>query len=282
MKRYAILILLALLAIGAAIKVQITITEYRTPSGAICFGDPDPFDCEFPPGTQVPLPSMTPSANPATLVPTGTPTASRTATLSPAPSLTRTASPVPTTTRTATAVPPLLVNGDFEATWSTGWTRYDRWPDLPAFNDERGHPESRHNGAQSLRIFNEFRCHLSGVYQRVPVTQFQTYVFSAWVRTFGSSSSTFPGPSDLSITDAGEVGIDPNGGIDPGATSVIWGRHEGTEQWRKVSVQAVALSNRITVFVQARLGVAGGSACQWPIPFLIGFVDEVTLVVDAP
>lgn len=275
MKTKHLLIVGLLGLLGIAAYKQITITEYKTPSGAVCWGDPKPFDCEFPP--QEIVVTIGPG-----ITPTHTPTATASPTRTPIATITRTPLPI-TSTPTVTAVPPvpanLLFNPDFEQPSNVDWIRFDRWPELPVFNDERGHPESRHNGAQSLRIFNESRCHLSGVYQRVSVTQFQTYLFSAWVRTFGSNSSTFPGQSDLSITDAGEVGIDPNGGIDPGATSVIWAKHEGTEQWRKISVQAVALSSRITVFIQARLGVAGGSACQWPIPFLIGFIDQATLEI---
>lgn len=280
MKKYLIV---AALAVAAAwpIAQTVSIAVHPQAGGVTCYTTGAALSCVHIPGTSAPAtPGASATLTTGTLVPT---TQAPTFTAIPIQTATKTSTSVPTLTRpplpTFTPAPALLINGDFESTWSTGWTRFDRFPDLPQFNDERGHPESRHGGAQSLRIFNEYRCHLSGVYQRVNVTQFQTYVFSAWVRTYGSNSSIFPGPSDTSITDAGEVGIDPNGGTDPGATSVIWGRNESTEQWRKVSVQAVAFSNRITVFIQARLGVSGGSACQWPIPFLIGFIDDAALTV---
>jgi hypothetical protein len=248
---------LALLTIAAA--QLITITEYKTPSGAICFGAPQPFDCEFPPIAQV----ITP-----------TPGASATVTLSP------TRPPIITPTRTATPAPPIaLINGDFEQAWTTGWTRFDLWPELPRYNDERGDPRSRHGGAQSLRIFNEFRCWLAGVYQTVNVPQFSTIKFSAWGRTWGAQGFDFDLPPDLSITDGVAVGIDPSGGVSPTSSGIIWEEIDNTEVWRQVSVQAVALAPRVTVFIRVRLGVAGPNNCQWPLPVLMGFVDDASIEI---
>lgn len=233
---------------------QIVITEYSTPSGAICFGAPQPFDCEFPPVA----PAIT---------------------LTPAPATpTRTPPPVITPTRTPTPAQPVaLVNGDFEQPWTTGWTRFDLWPELPRYNDERGDARSRHGGAQSLRIFNEFRCWLSGVSQTVNVQQFATYKFSAWGRTWPAQGFNFDLPPDLSVTDGVAVGIDNSGGVDPTSSGIIWVEAANTEAWRQVSVQTVALAPRITVFIRVRLGVAGPNNCQWPLPVMMGFIDDATL-----
>ena len=240
---------LVVAALGVAARQAYTLVEYpATKSGLICVGAPAPFDCEFP---VVVAASVTVGPRPSS-------TATHTF---------NTSTPAPT--RTVTPAPPLaLINGDFESAWSSGWLRFDRWPDQPTFNDERGHPESRHGGAQSLRMFNEHRCYLAGVYQQVDVPQFATVRFSAWGRTWASYSSIFPSPSDLSVTDGIAVGIDERGGTNPAATGIVWVDADNTEVWRRVTVQGVALSNRITVFVQARLGAVGVNACQWPLPFM--------------
>jgi len=257
MKKIQLLIIgIALLGLTLSAMQLITITEYTTKSGATCFGDPQPFDCEYPPDAkpEVTVIVITPAA------PTPTPTP-------------------PPPTVTVTPAPPLLVNANFESPWQTGWTRFDLWPELPNYNDERGDPRSRHDGAQSLRIWNEYRCWLSGVYQQVNVPQFSTLRFSAWARTWGAQGFDFDLPPDLSITDGAAVGIDPAGGVDPTSSGVVWVEINNTEVWSQVSVQTVALAPRVTVFIRVRLGVAGPGQCLWPLPVLIGFVDDSKLEI---
>lgn len=253
MKRnYLIVLALVLAGLSIAAARQIVITQYTTPSGAICFGAPQPFDCEFPPVAQV-----------VTATPGASPTPTRT----------------PAVTPTATILPVSLVDGGFELPYSVGWARFDRWPEIPRFNSEAGDPRSRHGGAQSLRIYNEYRCWLSGVHQTVAVPQFSTVKFSAWGRTWPTTGFDFDLPPDLSVTDGIAVGIDPSGGVDVFSTGIVWVEANNTEVWRQVSVQTVALAPRVTVFIQARLGVAGENNCQWPLANMMAFIDDASLVI---
>lgn len=249
-----------LVVIGLGARQAVTITRYPQPDNVTCYGDPQLKACVYIPPV-------------GTIGPRVTPTNTE---VSPTP--TRTPAPV-TSTPTITAAPPLLLNGNFETDWAGTWTRFDLWPELPNFNNERGDPRSRHGGAQSLRIYNEFRCWLAGVYQTVPVQQLKTYKFSTWARTWPSNGFNFDLPPDLSVTDGVAVGIDNSGGVDPTSSGIVWVEASNTENWRQVSVQTVALSNRITVFIRVRLGVAGVNNCQWPLPVMMGFVDDATLEI---
>ena len=281
MKRSHILFLaVALAVIGIGARQVYSITRYPQPDNVTCYGDPKPFACVYIPGlvTATIGPRLTPTQTAIAATSTPSPTATETKLPSRTPSPTAT-SPVATPGATATAFPPLLLNGDFEADWASTWTRFDLWPELPNFNNERGDPRSRHGGAQSLRIYNEYRCWLAGVYQTVPVQQFSTVRFSAWARTWPTTGFDFDLPPDLSVTDGVAVGIDNSGGVDPTSSGIVWVEAANTENWRQVSVQTVALSNRVTVFIRVRLGVAGVNNCQWPLPVLMGFVDDASLVI---
>lgn len=282
MKRHRLIILsaLALLAMGAA--QQIIITQHPQGNGVTCYVFGAALSCAYSPAATLgtPAPSATPNVTilptqNRTTSPTGTRTATAT-TIPPSATPTRT---LPPPSPTQTRVAALLVNGDFEAAWSTGWTRFDLWPELPNFNDERGDPRSRHGGAQSLRIYNEYRCWLAGVRQTVAVPQFSTVRFSAWARTWPTTGFNFDLPPDLSVTDGVAVGIDNSGGTDPTSSGIVWVEATNTEVWRQVSVQTVALAPRVTVFIRVRLGVAGVNNCQWPLPVLMGFVDDATLEI---
>lgn len=252
--KIAFVIVAALLSMAAIQRV--VITEYVTKSGAICFGDPAPFDCEFPPVTTTGLPPFT-----------------------PAPSVTPT-SPVAPPSATVTALPPLLVNGNFEQPNNAGWTFFNVWRDTPSTNDERGDPLTRIDGAQSFRIWNNFRCIMAGVYQRVVVAPFTTLEFSAWGRTW-ASEGVFPAGHDQNTYDAIAVGIDPSGGTSPESTGIIWNENFSTDNGKRVFIRATALSSQVTVFIRARVGVIdpNGTACQWPHTHMTAFIDGALLQV---
>lgn len=267
MKRSNILWLaLAVVAIGLGARQAYNLVEYPpTKSGLICVGDPKPFDCEFPP------------------------VAIATATIGPRPSSTHTSThtsntSTPTKTPgappTATAFPPLLVNGDFEQADHAGWTFVNLWRDIPVFNDERGDPRTRIDGAQSFRVWNNHRCVMAVLYQSLAATPLTTYDFSTWFRTW-ASEGVFPEGHDPNVYDGGAVGIDPNGGTNPTSSGVIWVEDFDTDEGARVTVRATALSSRITVFIRVRVGVVdpAGTACQWPHTHMMAFVDGATLAV---
>lgn len=261
-------------------QAPIGLTAETVATGIVCVsrGENGQPSCVYVPQPGVGI-SPTITQVGASATPTRTPTSAPTLVATPTRTL-----PAPTLTRTpiiptATPVTPLLVNGDFESPNQTGWTVFHIWPNVTEPNDERGHPDSRVEGAQSLRFFNENRCWLSGVYQQVPVTPFQTYAFSVRGHTWASYTSVFPSPSDTNVTDGIAVGIDPSGGVNPLSTGIVWVEADNTEIWRLIEVQATAFTTKITVFIRARLGAIPPSSCQWALPFMVGFVDNARLEI---
>ena len=99
-----------------------------------------------------------------------------------------------------------------------------------------------------------------GVYQRVAVTPGDVLQFRGWVITY----RTDPFPVSFHYESSGRVGIDPNGGTDPNASSIVWSpwvtaqdivgaREEATGKgyWTEAYVKATAASNYVTVFFMA-------------------------------
>lgn len=270
MKRYAVIIILALLTIAAVQTVIVTAHPQKEP-GIVCYTiGQSALECPFNPA----LATLQAGTATSTIAPRSTSTPTPTATETKLPS--RTPSPI----ASVTALPPFLINGDFEQPNNAAWTFFNMWRDTPSTNDERGDAGTRIDGAQSFRIWNSFRCIMAGVYQRVVVAPFTTLEFSAWGRTW-ASEGVFPGGHDPNVYDAIAVGIDPSGGTSPESTGVLWNENFSTDNGKRVFIRATALSSQVTVFIRVRVGVVdpNGTACQWPHTHMMGFIDGARLDV---
>lgn len=89
-----------------------------------------------------------------------------------------------------------------------------------------------------------------GLYARAAVTPGLTYEASVWSNGFCASTPPVP----LGDCKA-RIGIDPLGGRDPAAASVIWSAWDeranaAPQQWRRLAVQAQAQSSVVTVFLE--------------------------------
>lgn len=178
-----------------------------------------------------------------------------------------TRTPTPTAapaTPTATPAPGQLRNGDFEdglvlaptpfqdhpkhprvvgagwQPWGTGW-----WKESgPAGYTWRSATRCQTIGTNSRSLDNA----LLQTVRAVPGTR---YRFSAWVMLEG------PLPGSLWC----RVGIDPTGGTDPNAASVVYGPRTTTQGvWENRTVEAEALTGQITVFVRCKTD----SDQDWP------------------
>ncbi len=125
----------------------------------------------------------------------------------------------------------------------------------PWFNEGLRRPEYKpgnysYNGSASQQYFTSYSVHQAGLWQRVEnATPGRTYRFSVAVYVWSSSEGdiyTSVQPGNVNV----RVGIDPTGGISPYASTVIWSPFAMFyDQWRVLSVDAVAQSNALTVFV---------------------------------
>lgn len=128
-----------------------------------------------------------------------------------------------------------------QAAGDPGW-RYRRPEYRPA--------SYSYNGSAAQQFFTSFGTHQAGLLQRVATaTPGQTYRFSIAAYIWSSNEentqrSAVPGDARV------RVGIDPAGGTNPYASSVVWSPFATFyDTWRVLSVDAVASSRSLTVFV---------------------------------
>lgn len=136
-----------------------------------------------------------------------------------------------------------------------GWNPWFRQqsPEDPAWRNRR--PEYRpssynYNGTAAQQFFTSFSTHEAGLWQQVTnATPGETYRFSIAAYVWSSMGedlfhSERPGGVAL------RVGIDPTGGGNPYAETVAWSLFSTFyDEWRVLSVDTVAQSNAVTVFV---------------------------------
>ena len=123
-----------------------------------------------------------------------------------------------------------------------------------------------HSGflAQKIHSFN--RQMEAGLYQQVGgITPGTRLRFQAWVQTWSCAPGeqwnvcpTAPysnNPAPMHV----RVGIDPTGGTNPWAGTVVWsGEGNAWDQWTLFQVEAVAQAERVTVFIYHRTDWADG------------------------
>ena len=131
-----------------------------------------------------------------------------------------------------------------EITPPEGWTAWWRegFPCAGTPDWETGRPEVRvvtqvpdperiHGGTQATQFFTFWRCHDGGLFQQVAVEEGRYYTLSAFAHAWYSRCSLKPHNPPLEADcvtpidwahDRLSVGIDPTGGIDPTASTVLW------------------------------------------------------------
>jgi LysM repeat protein len=136
-------------------------------------------------------------------------------------------------------------------------------------------PDQIHSGRQSLQYGKRFATHTAGVYQQVSgITPSSKVRFSAWGFVYGKDPDPNKSPGYVHM----KVGIDPTGGTNPFAGSVVWSGvvnpiATGTgSAWQEMSIEAVAQNAAVTVFVY--------SSPDWPMnDALTSQWDDASLVV---
>ncbi len=122
------------------------------------------------------------------------------------------------------------------------------------------YPERVHSGYMAQRYFSWNRQHEAGLYQQVSgikpgITLLFTVFMQSWSCMSGAqwnvcptgSTSNSPAPMHT------RVGIDPTGGTNPWASSVVWSaEREVYDAWGQFQVQAVAKADKVTVFTYSR------------------------------
>jgi hypothetical protein len=154
--------------------------------------------------------------------------------------------------RDRTTPPTSLQNGNFEGGFTNGvpnsWEPFWVYGDITVADETT----AKHGGSHAAKIYSSWWQHLAGLMQRVSVTQGQQYQFSAWTWRHDSWNNG-------SENEDTYVGIDPYGGVDPTASTVVWSSPiYSYETWNQQSVTATAQSNIVTVFLRCRAIYGGG------------------------
>ena len=236
--------------------------------------EPEATPTPTPSATAAELPSATPSPRPTQPpTPTIAPTPRMSPTLrSVAPTAPPTPEPTqpPVTVETQAPSMPvgvnLLSNPSFEGPYEPkggpemkvpeGWIPWHfEWADTdfpPEFKPaEAPHLHNVHSGERALQYFKTWGTYHAGVYQKVAVTPGVKLRFTiygkAWSRddAGGCPAELSCNPADMGM----RIGIDPLGGSNPRAGSMVWSAQQSPiDQWKFFSVEAVAESDIISVF----------------------------------
>jgi len=287
-KTNRLLVLLAgLILIGIVALVGLLAVIITTRGGvdvAALFATRTPVPTATPTLTATPTQTLTPSLTPTstnTLTPTSTltdtPRPTDTPTITPrfteTPRLTDT--PRPTNTPVASATPKTLVetgpnllgnpsfeegssvyNNDGDLRVPNGWAPFwnfivvDQCHNLKPHYEIEQHPTHVKDGSSSARQYTGYATHNGGLLQQAATTPGQTYQFSVYGFAWSTNDPVVDSPSTATATLS--VGIDPAGGTNPDAGSVVWS--PGVVQMDSFgffSVRATATASKVTVFARA-------------------------------
>jgi hypothetical protein len=184
----------------------------------------------------------------------------------------------------------LLQNADFEGRavgygfgnyvtegWTSFWqTRSEGMPAFmfhePAFADQYG--DRFRSGTKAMRWSKEHATFDAGIFQRVRLpSPTGKLVFLAWMTSWsGNDGQGWGGPPNEKVEHM--VGIDPTGGTDFRAPTVLWsGWQRGSTQWQQTRFETEARGEWATVFMRSRN--------EYPQQRNATFVDDPELFLQA-
>ena len=129
-----------------------------------------------------------------------------------------------------------------------------------------------HSGASAQRYYTEFGTHQAGVMQRIDgVNAGDIVEFKVWVRTWSSNQDN-PCCSLESGLISIRAGIDPTGGTNPYASTVVWTDPiRNDDVWTELAVSATITGDAATVFVF--------STPKYPVKHNEVYIDDATFTV---
>lgn len=142
----------------------------------------------------------------------------------------------------------LLINGDFVASASASGGLCPGWDTAKLAHSAYWSIQSpkKENDTYAISAWQQWSTYDVVAYQKVPVVKSKTYLLSVMTNREDPFDN-----GDVNETTL--VGIDPLGGSDAAAKSVIWSSAEyATRQWLPQEVRATAKADTITVYLRAR------------------------------
>jgi hypothetical protein len=142
--------------------------------------------------------------------------------------------------------------------WAPWWL--ERVGDEPAWKNQRpvfrqvsaaSEPHRVRLAGSAQSVSTPWATHLAGLWQQVPVPRDAELRFTAWGHAW-SSKDDRSRPSRRPTNVRLAVGLDPTGGTDPFAETVIWSRSaNAVDEWALLAVQGRARAARVTVFLRS-------------------------------
>ena len=172
-------------------------------------------------------------------------------------------------------------NGDVNRRMASGWAPWNAsrgagdptWANITPQYRRASNPNRVRTGSGAQEFFELFATFNGGIYQRVNVAAGAPLRFSAFLNVW---STTRDNP-DQSLEPAAvslQVGIDPTGGTNGTSSTIVWSAPERFyDEYRQLSVNAVAAANTITVFIRAII--------LEPVRHSHVYVDDASLVVTS-
>lgn len=117
--------------------------------------------------------------------------------------------------------------------------------------EEEAHPTHVKDGTFSARYFSSGELHDGGLKQTISATPGMTYKFSIYGFSWTTDNPVVD--SESNSQQSLRVGIDPTGGTNGAAASVVWSAESWTnDKFVLLTVEAAATANKITVFTRTK------------------------------
>ncbi len=172
-------------------------------------------------------------------------------------------------------------NGDVNRRVASGWAPWNAsrsagdpsWVNITPQYRRASNPNRVRTGSGAQEFFELFATFNGGIYQRVNVAAGAPLRFSAFLNVWSTTRDN-PEQSLEPAAVSLQVGIDPTGGTNGTSSNIVWSAPERFyDEYRQLSVSAVAAANTVTVFVRAIVSD--------PVRRSHVYVDDASLVVTS-
>jgi hypothetical protein len=146
---------------------------------------------------------------------------------------------------------------------------------MPEYKPAAPYQNRIHSGGNAQQYFTYYGTHIGGIYQTAGgIAPGSRLRFTIWGQAWAGGGND-PDKSEGGGPMHMRIGIDPTGGTNPWASSVVWsGEQNPLDQWSSFSVEAVARANQATVFTW--------SAPDYPTQHNDVYWDDASLTVIVP
>jgi len=146
---------------------------------------------------------------------------------------------------------------------------------MPEYKPAAPYQNRIHSGGNAQQYFTYYGTHIGGIYQTAGgIAPGSRLRFTIWGQAWAGGGND-PDKSEGGGPMHMRIGIDPTGGTNPWASSVVWsGEQNPLDQWSSFSVEAVARANQATVFTW--------STPDYPTQHNDVYWDDASLTVIVP